>query len=118
MKRTLLPVVLMLMLAVSCAPIVHGPEVRPNGVRFTVVAPGAQSVAIAGSFNRWDLAANPLTGPDARGVWETTLVLPAGTYTYQYVLNRTEWMPDPGAPSVDDGMGGRNSVVVVEPGPE
>ncbi len=99
----------------DCAPVVPGPEVLGSGVRFTYRNSAATSVSIAGDFNRWDSVKNPLLGN--RGLWSITLPLSGGRYEYRVVVNGAEWVLDPAAPSVDDGMGGRNSVIVVEPDP-
>lgn len=72
------------------------------------------SVALAGSMNGWSTTAWPLE-LGARGVWETTRDLADGTHQYKLVLNGSEWVTDPTNPDgVDDGFGGRNSVIVVD----
>lgn len=86
-------------------------------VRFSLRAPGASSVGLAGSFNRWDPKAHGLTGPGPDGVWAITIPLTAGRYEYLFIINGAEWSQDPAAPFADDGLGGRNSVLVVPPGP-
>jgi 1,4-alpha-glucan branching enzyme len=99
---------------VGCSSAPRGPELLPEGVRFTLSAPDAKSVAITGSFNRWDPRGQPLSGPGRRGVWSITLPLPPGRYEYAFIVNNTVWTTDPGASVVDDGFGGKNSVVEVE----
>jgi 1,4-alpha-glucan branching enzyme len=89
-----------------------GPEARPGGVHFSFSAPAAKHVSLAGSFNQWDADADPLAGPDSNGIWSIILPLPAGRYEYLLSVDR-EWKLDPETPSVDDGFGGRNSVVVI-----
>lgn len=98
----------------ACSAVPRGPELLPDGVRFTLSAPSAKSVAITGSFNRWDPYGQPLSGPGRRGVWSITLPLPSGRYEYAFIINGTTWMTDPGSVNVDDGFGGKNSVVEVE----
>ena len=72
----------------------------------------AQSVAVAGSFNRWSVDANPMTEHD--GTWTATVELASGEYQYKYVVNGTQWIADKSAKKlVDDGFGGKNSVVDV-----
>lgn len=88
--------------------------VSDTDVRFTLYAPGATSVAIAGSFNRWDPLRSALSGPDRSGQWSITLHLPPGRHEYLFVINGETWLPDPNAPAIDDGFGGRNSIVSVE----
>jgi 1,4-alpha-glucan branching enzyme len=109
--RTL--VCLVILLLPCCSAKRFGPEVGDGTVRFQFYAPKAASVAIAGSFNQWDPGKNALAGPDRRGVWTVTLALPEGRYEYLFVLDNKKWQTDPGALSIDDGFGGRNSVVDV-----
>jgi len=87
-----------------------GPEVP---VTFSLSAPQAASVTIAGSFNQWDPSSHALTGPDLNGSWTITFRLAPGRYEYLFQINKKEWITDPRAPSVDDSMGGRNSVVLI-----
>jgi hypothetical protein len=80
-------------------------------VRFVLFAPEAQQVALAGTFNQWDVAATPLVRTGAPGLWTATLTLPAGQHQYAFVVDGARWVPDPAAPAVDDGFGRRNSVL-------
>jgi len=82
-------------------------------VRFVLVAPDAQRVNLAGTFNQWDAQATPLVRTDAAGTWTATLTLPAGQHQYAFVVDGARWMPDPAAPAVDDGFGRRNSVLAL-----
>jgi len=84
-------------------------------VRFELVAPGARTVSVAGSFNGWRVDALPMAR-GAAGIWSVTVPLPVGEHRYEFVVDRTRWVPDPTAHSqVDDGFGGMNSVIVVGP---
>jgi 1,4-alpha-glucan branching enzyme len=84
-------------------------------VRFELVAPGARTVSVAGSFNGWRVDALPMVR-GAAGLWSVTVPLPVGEHRYEFVVDQTRWVPDPTAHSqVDDGFGGRNSVIVVGP---
>ncbi len=84
-------------------------------VRFELVAPQARTVSVAGTFNGWRVGAVPLTR-SADGLWATTVALPVGEHRYEFVVDGTQWVPDPTAHAqVDDGFGGRNSVIVVGP---
>ncbi len=72
----------------------------------------AQSVAVAGDFNGWDVGANPMTLKD--GVWQATLDLSPGDHQYKFVVDGTNWVTDENAAKfTDDGFGGKNSVVSV-----
>lgn len=82
-------------------------------VEFRLVAPDARGVAVVGDWNGWDADADRLADPDGDGVWEGTVVLRrAGEYEYQFLIDDERWMPDPESPlTVDDGYGGRNSIL-------
>ena len=82
-------------------------------VRFELFAPHANRVSLAGTFNRWDPSATPLVRVGKDGMWTVTLALPSGQHQYGFIVDGRNWMPDPAAPTVDDGFGRRNSVVSV-----
>ncbi len=84
-------------------------------VRFVLFAGDARRVALAGTFNRWDPAAIPLTRIGAPGVWTVTVALPVGQHQYGFIVDGQHWIPDPAAPSIDDGFGRKNSVLSVSP---
>jgi|SRR5579859_1107711 len=91
--------------------VAQGPE--SVFVRFELFAPDARSVNVAGSFNRWNAGATPLVRVDRSGLWTVTVALPPGTSQYGFMVDGQRWVPDPAAPSVDDGFGRRNSVIAV-----
>src|SRR5688572_26405053 len=74
----------------------------------------AQSVSVAGEWNGWDQAKDPLTGPDATGVWSLTVTLPAGAHAYKLVVDGTDWILDPTNPYSKYTSGVENSLVEVE----
>lgn len=81
-------------------------------VRFTLDAPAASRVSIAGDWNDWHpQELNLKTG--ANGVWEIAVPLRAGAvYTYDFLIDGQKWIPDPHSESqIDDGFGGLNSVL-------
>jgi 1,4-alpha-glucan branching enzyme len=84
-----------------------------NGWSCSIAAPDARTVSVAGSFNHWDPNSHLLAGPDRSGRWTATLPLPPGRYEYLFLIDGKTWVPDPEAPSVDNGLGGRNSIVTV-----
>ncbi len=85
--------------------------------RFVLIAPEAASVRLTGDFVSWSREGIALEDPRGTGVWTTDVVLPPGVYQYTFVVNGTEWVPDPRAVSqVDDGFGQTNSVVIVPGG--
>ncbi len=82
--------------------------------RFVFLAPTARRVAITGDWVHWDPAGIPLTSPRGDGVWVGEMVVPAGLHHYVFIIDGTEWRPDPNAASqVDDGFGQQNSVLLV-----
>lgn len=82
----------------------HTIEFPANGATYS-------SVAIAGNFNGW----NPKNTPfeHVGDVWQTTLSMNPGNYQYQYVLDEV-WQLDPNNPdSIDNNIGGFNSVLKI-----
>jgi 1,4-alpha-glucan branching enzyme len=117
MRRFSLNVLLLVVFLLSiagCAPKRLGPEITTDGILFTFYAPSAKSVAISGSFNAWDIHKDRMSGPDNKGVWSDVIPLREGRYEYLFIVDGKDWQPDPSIPSVDDGFGGKNSVVVIE----
>ncbi len=115
-RRVILSLMVFGSLIASCQPRYPGPEMTNAGVSFTFSAPGAKSVAIAGSFNSWDPHKDELSGPDKNGIWRIVLPLAEGRYEYLFIVDGTSWQPDPAVPQVDDGFGGKNSVIVIGSG--
>lgn len=80
-------------------------------VQFTLAAPQAHRVQVAGDFNGWNAAGTPLVR-GADGTYRAQLLLPRGKYQYQFVVDGERWVPDPRAAElVDDGFGGRNALL-------
>ena len=83
-----------------------------KSVTFTIEANGAGTVYVAGTFNGWNPAKNPLRKKD--GVYATTLAVPRGKHEYKFIVDDT-WMPDPNCEKwVPNDMGSLNSVVTVD----
>lgn len=80
--------------------------------RFSVDAPGAQQVSVAGDFNGWRTDEIFLADVTGRGHFSVTLPLRPGRYAYMFVVDGTTWVTDPHAEAYrDDGFGNRNAVV-------
>lgn len=95
------------------APPGRTPEEALQRVPIRVYAPGARSVGVAGTFNRWNPEAAPLER-GADGAWLGELRVPSGRHEYSLVFDGARWEPDPAAPdAVPDGWGRENSVLVV-----
>ena len=100
-------------------PVIQKPPVIPPkqppriyNVEFTIKAPNARVVFLAGEFNKWSPTATPMRKrPD--GEWAVTLQLAAGRYEYKLIVDG-KWIPDPENPTqADDTYGGKNSVIVI-----
>jgi 1,4-alpha-glucan branching enzyme len=79
---------------------------------FILSQPQARSVAVAGTFNDWDLSRTPMSlGPG--GSWKATVWVPAGRYEYRFVVDG-QWISDPSAREcVQNSFGSTNAVRVV-----
>jgi hypothetical protein len=75
-------------------------------------APSAQQVHLAGDFSGWQ--PNVQLVKSNAGTWVATVPVAVGVHRYQFVVDDS-WVPDPAVGGVDDGFGGRNSVMVVGP---
>lgn len=82
-------------------------------VRFVLVAPQATQVAVTGDFANWDPEGVTMRRA-GDGRWIAEVRLEPGVHQYVFVVDGTDWRPDPNAASqVDDGFGQQNSVVLV-----
>src|SRR5437868_14836698 len=70
---------------------------RYNEVEFRLLARDAQSVAVAGNFNKWNAGKMPLR--EDGEYWTSKVALPRGRYEYRFVVDGT-WMNDPNAMEV------------------
>jgi hypothetical protein len=81
-------------------------------VRFSMVAPAAHSVSVAGDFNGWAPAGIRLQDPLGDGRWQALVPMAPGVYQYMFVVDGKIWVADPqAAESMDDGFGQRNSLM-------
>jgi hypothetical protein len=77
----------------------------------TVVVPRAQTVELMGSFNDW--LPVPLV-PDDEDRWVLRMALPAGMHEVNVRVDGGDWTVPPGLTSMDDGLGARVGVFVIE----
>jgi len=78
--------------------------------------PGEQvdRVGVVGSFNGWDVLADPMNAQEDGTFWTKVGLIP-GTYEYKFVLNGERWIADPGADeAISDGYWGHNSILHVK----
>lgn len=81
-------------------------------VRIVVPAQEAEQVEIIGDFNNWSkrMALDAI----GNGIWQGELKLKPGRYQYTIIIDGKKSIPDPAARQVvDDGFGGKNSVLEV-----
>lgn len=103
------------------------PHKAEGGILFQYDAPSARQVNLAGNFpdNEWLKYGNKIDvmHDDGKngdrfagdGVWSIVKFLSAGRYEYKYVVDRNSWVDDPNAiETIDDGYGGKNSVLIVK----
>ena len=81
-------------------------------VSFSLAAPNASRVSLAGDWNSWRTSELNLK-QGGKGIWEITVPLRRGAiYTYDFLIDGKEWVPDPHSESqVEDGFGGLASVL-------
>ena len=85
------------------------PSQKDGKVTFQVYYPSAKAVYLAGDFNSWGNVKNDMVsdascamqGPDANGVWQTTVALSPGTHAYKFVIDGNSWEVDPNADKLD-----------------
>jgi len=83
-------------------------------IEFAYFRPGADSVTVAGDFNRWQPHVHQMTR-DERGWWRIRLALPTGEFRFKYVVDGAIWEADYAAYGVEMcAIGGWTSVLLVD----
>jgi len=81
-------------------------------VTFTLAAPGARDVCLAGSFNNWNINSHHMK-LNGDGLWTKTVIIPPGKYEYKYLVGG-EWWHDPKNQDVCyNNHGSLNSIIIV-----
>ena len=82
-------------------------------VHFILDAPGANKVALVGSFTQWNPDKLLLKRESNSSEWEISVPLKRGeTYLYNFVIDDRTWIPDPSMRvQVSDGFGGESSLI-------
>ena len=79
---------------------------------FTICAPAAASVALAGDFTSWELNPKPMKKAK-QGIWSVSLNLEPGRYEYKFIVDG-QWQEDPSAQEkAPNDYGGFNSVRII-----
>ena len=92
---------------------------RESGtVEFVLDRDGAEIPHLMGSWDGWQRPGIPMVRePDETQAWKTEVALSPGEHQFRYRIGN-EWFNDPSADQIiDNGMGGENSVVVVDESP-
>ncbi len=85
---------------------------KPKSVEFSLSAPQAQSVFLAGNFNQWSSSSHPLS-PNNEGVWKISIPLSPGCYEYRFLVDGV-WQNDPACSSaVKNPFGSSNCLKIV-----
>lgn len=89
-------------------------EATKKRVAFELNASPGIAVAVAGTFNDWDITKKTLSDKNNDGNYRCTMMLPPGTYEYKFYVDNT-WCVDPSNPNfTQNELGTLNSVIVVE----
>jgi hypothetical protein len=87
----------------------------PDPVDFVYWNRDAKKVFLAGSFNGWNTTSTPMQRTE-KGEWHAHLTLKPGRHQYKFIADG-HWTQDPAnSESAPDLFGGKNSVIVVNPG--
>ncbi len=82
-------------------------------VEFTLHAPDANKVCIAGQFNEWNTKSMPMK-KSKDGTWRIKIKLPRGKYEYKYLVDGA-WAQDiSGAEMIPNPFGTSNCVINVQ----
>ena len=93
----------------------QGPEITEGGAIFRYFDQDAKKVHLAGDFNNWSPASDPMIDRNGDGEWTLFYPLSPGTYEYKFVVDGVYWIADPKNPNgVSDGFDSRNSVIIVK----
>jgi len=80
---------------------------------FSIIAPEAQCVQLAGDFNSWDPNAHPLEKKSDE-MWVINLDLSPGRYEYKFLVDG-QWQNDPDCSDfASNPFGGENSVLILK----
>jgi 1,4-alpha-glucan branching enzyme len=83
-------------------------------IEFCVTAAPGSKVSVAGTFNNWDPAKNPMKDNPDSGHFKTVIAIPPGKYEYKFIINGS-WCVDPNcADRIPNGYGSMNSVICVQ----
>ena len=86
---------------------------KAKGAVFTLWAPHANHVSVAGDFNNWDTETHAMK-KDKAGIWILSVNLAPGSYQYRFFVDGA-WQNDPeNADSVPNPFGSLNNLKCVK----
>ena len=68
-------------------------KAKKRRVMFSLEAPNANEVMVAGDFNRWNVKTHAMK-KDNGGVWKKALMVSPGRYEYKFLIDG-RWKNDP-----------------------
>lgn len=81
-------------------------------VSFTLFAPGAKEVMLAGNFNNWSSKQTALR-KEKNDLWKTEVSLVAGKHEYKFVVDG-KWVTDPNnSKKAWNSCGSENSIIEI-----
>ena len=83
-----------------------------KSIRFSLEAPGAREVILAGDFTDWQAHARKMRRVGRGGAFAARVPLAPGRYEYKFIVDG-QWLHDPRAESVPNSFGTNNSIVTV-----
>lgn len=88
---------------------------RFTEIAFSIVAPQAKDVFLAGDFNNWHTDSNSRMEKSSDGIWRKRLNLGRGRYHYRFVVDN-KWIEDPNNPAKEmNPYGDMDSIMEVMP---
>jgi hypothetical protein len=97
------------------ASIIQGIDTGSAGVMFSLDMPGASTVEVIGSFNRWSPEGFQMQWDERHELWILSVQLDRGRHEYAFLVDGRIIVSDPKAlMNQEDGFGNRNSILIIE----
>lgn len=88
-------------------------KISSKTASFKLHAPNAKKVAVAGSFNNWDIK-DLIAKKDLKGNWSAKVNLKPGRYEYKFIVDG-RWTNDPHCPGcTTNSFGSQNCVLEIK----
>ena len=81
-------------------------------VNFTLYAPEAREISLAGDFNQWSTQSLPMKR-DKKGIWKLKTPLPPGRYEYKFYVDGNWFEGSTGTEQVFNPFGTQNFVLEI-----